>query len=121
MLRNIAAAKSEQAERLRQYLEDGRVSIDLAHRVTVFLKRRRNIRQRSIWDSVPELESLPLRLRKHLRYEVFSPQLMQHPLFYQLEYSLNNALVAELCLRTLSERSCMKGGDLFCSGSKATH
>lgn len=81
---------------LRNYLHQNKVDGNLSHRVMQQAEKRVASKEKLIEEDVSMLQSLSVSLRAELRFFIFKPHLLRHPLF-RLWVNLSPATARHLC------------------------
>merc|ERR1711862_1074720 len=118
-LRELGASERERVQLVRQYLAVNRVSLDLASSIISCAKTHGDEQKKRVnAQDVPALSVLPDKLLKALRMEVYAPVLMKHVLFRHMSSADPEAFVS-ICHTAVSERTVLRGEDLFRVGMQA--
>merc|ERR1712150_23921 len=117
-LRVRKAEQSKQTENLRRYISENQISIELARRISAYIKSHSLIGKKRVHEEdVKAFKALPEMLQAQLHWEVYSGRLMAHPVFHQLSEASNG--VWEVCHKAMSEKSLFPTQDLFVANKKA--
>eukprot|EP00448_Togula_jolla_P006147 CAMPEP_0170616268 /NCGR_PEP_ID=MMETSP0224-20130122/25780_1 /TAXON_ID=285029 /ORGANISM="Togula jolla, Strain CCCM 725" /LENGTH=270 /DNA_ID=CAMNT_0010942055 /DNA_START=166 /DNA_END=975 /DNA_ORIENTATION=+ len=100
----------------RRYITERRLSLVLGNSIMHYLKRRgvQVARPRLHGTEIPSLKLLPIRIKRLLKEEVFSPLIVTHPLFNQIKAE-DVDLHHSIC-HTMTEESITHGDEIFNSG-----
>jgi len=117
-LRVRKAEQSRQTENLRRYISENQISIELARRISAYIKSHSLIEKKRVHEAdIKAFKALPEMLKAQLHWEVYSSRLMTHPIFHQLSEAGNG--VWDMCHKAMSEKSLFPAQDLFVANKKA--
>jgi hypothetical protein len=118
-LRVRKAEQSKQTENWRRYIAENQISIELARRMSNYIRHHSLIGKKRIHEEdINSFKLLPEPLQAQLHWEVYSKRLMSHPMIYQFNEAPGNG-VWEVCHKAMSEKSLFPTQDLFVAGKKA--
>jgi hypothetical protein len=123
-----AFARSRDLTMMRQYLVANMVSLEVANRINVFLKKRQASRRVIPYSEVRHFLALPYSLAMELRYQAHTRALDNHPLLgYMSSRELNRdskdeylMLIVKVCSRAVTELGMKWGDELLQAGCPAT-
>lgn len=119
-LHALNSEKERQKERVRRYITENRVSLDLGNCIYSFIRRSHDSQQKRVhMDDVGVFKYMPESLRVRLRYEVFTQVVKPHPFFHCLGYIDEDALIS-VCHLATGETALQMGHQLFAAGDVAT-
>lgn len=112
-VRQSAFRTTEKYELARRYIHENRVSralgAEIMHCFRVHQHKREN---RVLEANVEALSELPSTLRWQLSFEIYSPIVIAHPFFSQLE-AMHSSMIQEICRRAMSVRLLAQRDELF--------
>jgi len=121
-LRKISASNSQQEMAVVRYLTEKRLSVDLGHRIWSFLRKHSGTgggTRKTLHEiDVQAFKMLPETLRVALHAEVYSPQLLLHPVFHQMSFSDEYCYI-RVCHRCMGEKSVAAPQELFIFGQRS--
>jgi len=120
-LHQVNKQATRQAENVRKYIHDNKLSLDLGNRIVSFARRAKNSSRRRVHESEIEIfQVLPQSLKIQVHWEVYSPILHPHPLFYNFA-DVGDAVLLEICNTAMSEQSLSTSQELFTYGQGAVN
>lgn len=115
-----AEERHRQLRTLRDYLRQHKVDGALAIRVRKQAESRSKTRELLVERDVSALALLSTSVRNELRYDIFKPYLLTHPLF-RLVSNLSQVTSHNLCMLSVDFLSLQPKDDLFTAGSLGEH
>lgn len=119
-MREIHLEQSRQRERVRRYIQNNRVSLELGNRINSFLKEQGYVtKARATMGDITAFKLLPEPMMAELNREVFMPHILPHPLFHHL-HEVESTCLVNACHLAMSEQALVKGQAFFRRGEQAT-
>lgn len=118
-MRNNAMKRSEEDIKVREFLAQNSISVELGNRIVTFLRNSRQDNKRRVLEGdAAALHRLPGSLLTELHRETHQKILDQHPLLLQL-FKEHESWGQDLCHEALSQVAVRRGDELFRQGSAA--
>lgn len=119
-LHQINSEQTRLHEKVRRYITDNKVSLELGNCVYGFIRQHKSSQSRRVLErDVAVFEAMPEELRIRLHYEVYVPVLLAHP-FFHLFVQVDNFAVSAVSHLAMSQELLPSGQQLFAAGKRAT-
>lgn len=116
-IRKDAARRAENDMRIREFLSQNGVSMQLGNRIFTFLRnQQRRGTKRVLEKDAPLLQLLPGSLIMEMHYEIYNHTFQEHPLFLCLS-KLHQAFLCNVCHEAMSQRLLPPHHELFRVGA----
>jgi len=119
-VRMLSNESAKQKNLLQKFFTQNTISVQLAREIWTYLKNNHFSKTRMHFEDVTVFGLLPDKLQFYLRQELYGPYLTRVPFFYSLT-SLSMTFLADICNRTILEKSVLKGEELFRCRAVAHH
>lgn len=106
---------TQQRRKLQRFMRENRVPMDVSHPIQQQATERLRLRKRVLFQDVEAIALLSASLRSKLCFEVFRPQLVQHPLFRFWNDTANSTL-QRFCTAEVETMPHRNDDELFIAG-----
>lgn len=117
-LRNLSAEHNQQLTRVKKYLSQNRISLELSQQLWNSIRTIPHSGEARIKEEEVELLSrVPENLRSSLREEIYLPFITRHPFFCALA-TMDGSLTFALCSEAMTHASVRADHEVFTRGSE---
>jgi len=118
-IRNSAVKRTEEDMRVREFLSQNNVSLQLGNRIITYLRQRQaETKKRILEEDARGFQDLPVSLRMELRFEVYYSLLETHPLMSAIAVR-DQGFICSACDDVMSQKYLAKGHELFHVGTES--
>jgi len=119
-LRQNKEQRYKECERIKRFVSDNKISLDLSNRIMAFLRAYKFMARRRVHSSdIATFKVLPLTLMHQVHWELYGPSLITHPLLHHIHETDSDALI-QICHKAMSECSLTSAHELFTEHTEAT-